>query len=409
MQELVFPPRWRPIPPAHLDGEKWRPPFEVSVNELNSFQRCRRQWDIGSANRSSLHHVGMPTPALHIGSAFHFALSSHALGGDPNAAVLIFYQQSVDQLNEQFLERLGFGLEYEQMAILQDERDMVLGMVDAYFARYGRRFPTKPYRIVAPEVTFRIPLVPDYDIYLVGTIDRVHVDRYGNPIVGECKTYKTAPKQKNWRYNHQIYGYVAALQYLTQVEVPYALYDGARKKAPTIPRVLKNGTLSTAWIDTTHSVYRSKLLEVYGGDKAILHHPAYAPMLQRLWDRDHSNESAFHTRFRVPISQHAVEMWWDQAQVLAMEMAHSPIIYPHFNWQGCPDCRVKDLCHALQGGDDLDPFMDDFEVGTTHTRQAKTVVTRELIKSVADLEEYAGSLDPDQPFNVTDEPKAEDD
>jgi PD-(D/E)XK nuclease superfamily len=399
MKELVFPPRWHPVPPAYLEGEKRKGPFEVSVNELNSFQRCRRAWEIQSPNRLSLHRIGMPVPALHIGSAVHYALSALGLGGDPIAAVLIFYQQSVDTLEQQFQERVGVGLGDEEWEVLQLERDQVLAMVRAYVDRYGRRFPTRPYRIVAPEVTFRVPLVPDYDIYLVGTIDRVHVDQFGNPVVGECKTYKAKPKKVSWRFNHQIYGYAAALEILTGQQVPMALYDGVRKKAPTEPKILKNGTVSTAWIDTTHAVYKRKLLEVYG-DPAILRHPAYADLLARLKNRDISNDSAFHTRFRVPISRHALELWWDQAQVIAMEMAHSPIIYPNFEWQGCPMCRIRDLCHAIQAGDDIDPMLEDFAVGQTHTRQAKIVATPENVTSLADIERFAGSLDPDRPFDI---------
>lgn len=403
--ELTFPPRWHPVPPALLPGKKLAEPFEVSVNELNSFQRCRRAWEITSPNRLSLHHTGMPAPALHIGSAFHFALSSQALGGDPLAAVLTFFQQTVDQLNEQWMERIGNGLGPEEMSILAEQRDMVLGMVRAYVDRYGRSTPTKPYRIVAPEVTFRVPLVPDYDIFLVGTIDRVHVDKFGNPVVGECKTYKAKPNRTGWRFNHQIYGYAAALEILTGQKVPLALYDGARKKAPTIPRVLKDGTLSTAWIDTTYEVYKEKLLEVYGGDKTILHHRAYAPFLARLKERDLSpDNSAFHCRFRVPISRWALELWWDQAQRIAMEMKHSPVIYPHFDWQGCPMCRVRDLCHAIQAGDDLDYMLnEEYAVGLTHTRQAKLIATPENVRSLKDLEAFAGSLDPDQPFKVSTE------
>lgn len=403
MKELVFPPRWHPVPPAHLDGDKdpRKGPFLVSVNELNSFQRCRRAWDITSASRQSLHRKGMPIPALHIGSAVHFALSSLALGGDPRAAVLCFYQESLDLIDRQYKEAYGVGLGAEENWELAEQRDQVLGMVRAYVERYGRRFPTKPYRIIAPEVTFQIPLVPDYDIFLVGTIDRVHVDRFGNPIVGECKTYKVKPNRVKWRFNHQIYGYAAALQVLTGKQVPLALYDGIRKKAPTEPRVLKDGTLSTQWIDTDHATYRRKLLEVYGGDKEILHHPAYAPFLDRLKSRDLSNESVFHTRFRVPIIQAAVTQWWDAAQVLAMQMANQPIIFPHYTWQGCPECRIKDLCYAIQGGDDLEPVLAEYAVGQTHTRQAKRVATPENVKSVEDLEAFAGSLDPDRPFDIS--------
>jgi hypothetical protein len=408
--ELVFPPRWHPVPPAVLDGERdpAKGPFLVSVNELNSFQRCRRAWDITSPDRQSLHRIGMPAPALHLGSAMHYALSSQALGGDPIAATLIFYQQSLDTIEQQYKERVGSGMSSQEYQELDEQREMVLGMVRAYIERYGSSFPTKPYRIVAPEVTFQIPLVPDYDIYLVGTIDRVHVDRFGNPVVGECKTYKAKPKKIGWRFNHQIYGYAAALQILTGKQVPVALYDGIRKKAPLEPRVLKNGSLSLQWIDTTYAVYREKLLEVYGGDKSILRHPAYAEMLSRLKTRDLSNDSVFHARFRVPISQHALSLWWDQAQTIAMEMAHHPAIYPNFEWQGCPMCRVRDLCHAMQAGDPLDSILSEFAVGLTHTRQAQYVATPDNVRSLKDLEAYAGSLDPDHPFDVTSkQPEAE--
>jgi hypothetical protein len=405
--ELVFPPRWHPIPPALLEGERLKEPFLVSVNELNSYQRCRRAWDITSPSRQSLHHVGMPAPALHIGSAVHFAMASLALGGDPIAAALIFFQDATDQLRAQYKATVGVDLSTQEWKMLDDQRDQVLGMVRAYVARYGKRNPTKPYRIVAPEVTFQIPLVPDYDIYLVGTIDRVHIDEFGNPIPGEVKTYKQKPHKDDWRFNHQIYGYAAALQVLTGKRVPMALYDGLRKKEPEPPRILKDGTVSTAWIDTTYELYRATLLEVYGGDKAILVHPAYAPLLQRLWNRDHSPDSAFHTRFRVPISQHALELWWDQAQILAMEMAYSPQIIPNFPWDGCRMCRVKDLCHAIQSGEDQTQIRSEYAVGRTHTRQAKVVATPETVKSIEDLRAYAGSLDPDRPFDISTEAESD--
>lgn len=397
MKEVALNPGWKVIPHVERNPEG---EFLVSVNELNSFQRCRYQWDKTSASRQSLHRVGMPAPALNIGSAVHFALAAQSLGADPLAAVMVYFEDSTAQLEIQYRKVIGCGLGVSEWNQLNAQRDMVLGMLRAYAARYGK-FPTKPYRIVAPEVTFKIPLVKDYGIYLVGTMDRVHVDQYGNPIVGECKTYKTAPKRENWRVNNQIYGYACALQILTRKHVVMALYDGLRKKAPLMPKVLKNGTLSTAWIDTTYDLYKQKLLEVYEGDKSVLRHPAYAEFMTRLKTRDMSADSAFHTRFRVPISQRGIQNWWDQAQGLAMEMAHSPRIYRHFNWQGCPECRIKPLCYAEYFGENTDYVMESFAKGQTHTRQAKKVVTPGTIRSVEDLEAYAGSLDPDRPFEVS--------
>jgi hypothetical protein len=351
----------------------------------------------------------MPTPALNIGSAVHYAEACRALGSDPYNAVDIYYEDVVDQLAKRYEAVVGAPLSEQEWAILADEREMVQAMMRAYYARYGRENPTKPYQIIAPEITFRIPLVPDYDIYLIGTIDRAFIDPQGNPLPGEIKTYKTAPKKVDWTYNHQIYGYAAAMQVLTRQRVKYALYDGIRKKMPTMPRVLKDGTLSTAWIDTTYDVYRAKLLEVYGGDKSILHHPAYAEFMSRLKARDLSPDSAFHTRFRLPISQKAIEKWWDQAVTLACEMANYPAIYPNFPWDGCRFCRVRDLCHAIQSGDDKAEaqIRTEFAPGLTHTKQAKFVATPDTVKGIADLVAYAGSLDPDRPFDISIEAESE--
>lgn len=408
-KEMNLTPRFKQRPPAKVEGlGPPYAPFMISVNELNSFQRCRRAWDITSANRQSLHRVGFPTPALNIGSAVHYALAAQSLGSDPLAAVLVFFQTSVDEIGRMYKERVGTGLSAQEISILNGQRDEVIGMIRAYFARYGRKNPVRPFKVLAPELTFRIPLVPDYNIYLEGTIDRVLLAPDGSVVPGEVKTYKSAPKTISWRFNHQIYGYACALQILTGQKVRYAAYDGLRKKSPTVPKVLKDGTLSVAWIDTTYDVYREKLLEVYGGDKSILFEQPYAELLNRFKERDLSPESAFHKRMRVPISQHAMELWWDQAVAIATEMRFSPKIYPHFDWQGCPMCRIRDLCHVIQGGEDVEHLIStEFAVGRTHTRQAKLVATPKTVKSVNDLRKYAGSLDPDRPFEISVTPEAD--
>jgi hypothetical protein len=346
-----------------------------------------------------LHRRGQPDPALHIGSCVHYALAVHTLGGDPLVAVNKFYMATVEELDRQSRDRFNTPLLDEEKRILNRQMLDVRQLVDAYFVRYGETNPLKPYRIVAPEVTFEIPLVPEYDIFLVGTIDRVCVDEDDNPIPGEIKTYKSPPRSENWRFNHQLYGYAAALQALTGRRVPIALYDGIRKKAPTQPKVLKSGRLSKQWIDTTHQVYRDALLRQFGGEIPT----DYLELLSRFYARDRSSSSVFNTRFRIPISQHALERWWDSARMLAQDMAHYPIIMPNFEWQGCPMCKVKDLCYAIEGGDDqMLQWLkqDQYAVGQTHTRQASRVVRPKDVKSVWDLADWAGGMAVDQPFKV---------
>jgi hypothetical protein len=345
-EELVLPPRWQPRPPTRrVNGGQ---PFEITVNEINSYLRCRRAWDITSANRKSLQRKGTPAPALHIGAAFHYVVAKHLVDGqDPEEACREFFALSNEKYDQDYFAMVGTLPSNQERQIRTDQMLMVLQLIKTYFGRFGYENSIKPYAHIASELTFRVPLVSDYDIWLIGTIDQVVLDPDGNPVPLERKTYSRRPDKKNWRFNHQIYGYACALSILTGHPVNYALYDGIRKKEPTIPQILKNGSVSRKWIDTSYDIYREVVLATYDGEVPN----EYLDILNRFRARDHSPENAFTTRFRVPIFRRAMQNWWNQARVVAMEAAHQPRIIPNFEWQGCPMCRVKDLCYAIQAGD----------------------------------------------------------
>lgn len=366
MTEIVLPPRWEPRPPPDLDGPPVKPPFLITVNEINSFLRCRRAWDITSHNRQGLSRKGMPAPALHTGSCVHYALAKQADGGDPEAAVHEFFRDSVERLQDLYERQVGAPMSDDELYLLDDQRMLVLRMIRAYFERYGTENPIKPYTLLAPEVTFCVPLVADYDVYLIGTMDAVTLDRDRNPVPLERKTYSRKPKRENWRFNHQMYGYAAALQILTGRRVPYGLYDGLRKTAPTVPQILKSGKVSKKWIDTTFDTYITVVRQAHGGKVPL----EYYDILKRLKDRDRSPDNAFFTRFRVPISQVALRRWWEDAKAVAMEAAHYPRIYPNFEWQGCPMCKVKSLCHSIQAGENTNWLLaNEYESRVTPTVQ----------------------------------------
>jgi hypothetical protein len=274
-----------------------------------------------------------------------------------------------------------------EQAGLDEELMMCLALIEAYFQRYGTANPIKPYKPIGSEITFRIPLDDELGIFLIGTVDEVAVDSDGHPVVVESKSYSRRPDRRNWRYAHQPYGYVTAIQYLTRSTVPCFLYNGIRKTSPTVPQVLKKGDVSRRWIDTTYEIYRDKVIAVHGGVPN-----QYLDILNRLKARDNSPENAFFTRFRVPVSQHAVERWWDSARVIAREMAFNPVVYPHFPWTGCSFCKVQDLCDAVESGD-TNGFnyiaKNDYHHETTHTRQAKEYATPGNVQNVNDLARFA--------------------
>jgi hypothetical protein len=386
-EQLTFPPRWQQRPPAGT-GSPLTAPFEVSVTELNTFQRCRRNWDETSPSRKSLHLKGVPSVALNVGSAMHYAVAAQTLGQDPEQAIREFYSASRAKIEFDYRNQVGTGLSDEELDSLDAQRMMCLQLIRAYYARYGLKNPVRPYRSIACEVTFRIPLDEWLGIYLIGTIDQVVVDESDCPIPVETKTYSRKPNKTDWRFAHQPYGYAAALQYLTGQRVPYFLYNGIRKTGPTQPKILKRGGVSQRWIDTTYEVYRDAVRLEHGGKIPN----SYLDILNRFKARDNSPENAFTTRFRMPVSQHAIELWLDQAAAIAREMAFSPIIYPNFPWNGCRFCRTQDLCHALQAGDDAQYqylVNENYRIDTTHTRKAKHIATRKNVRNVEDLAAFA--------------------
>lgn len=393
---VVFPPNWHPDPRKSVASRQGKPskPFIVTASEIQAFRRCPGNWDFSSANRQSLFRKGVPTPALNMGSAVHYALSRQWAGHNWLEAVNQHYALTKERVEKEYLAAVGTGLSHEEVVILDEQRWEVQRLLEAYFARYGTKWPTKPYKIVAAEVTFAVPLVPEQNIWLMGTIDRIYEDSDGHAIPGEIKTYKSAPKRENWRFNFQCYIYGAALAMLLNEMPPMFLYDGIRKKGPTTPAILvKSGKVSKRWIDTTYDEYIRVVRQNHRGKVP----EEYADILGRLLKRDQSPMNAFNYRFRVPYLKSAMEQTWDQAQQTAMQMLHTyqNVVF-NKDWQGCPTCRTKDLCDATFAGEDVESIIArDYTRDVSPTRKATHIATPKKVKSLAQLVDFAR----DQPID----------
>jgi hypothetical protein len=396
--ELTFPPNWHhdPAKSTARRGEKPGRPFVVTVSEIQAFRRCEGAWDFTSANRKSLQRVGMPTPALNIGSAVHYALARQNAGHNWLEAVNEHYAATKSKVEREYHERVGTGLSHEETVLLSQQRWEAQRLLEAYFARYGTEWPTKPYRIVAAEVTFGVMLVPDQNIWLMGTLDRIYADKFGNAIPGEIKTYKSSPDRTKWRFNFQCYMYACALGLLLDTVPPLFLYDGMRKKGPTEPLILKkSGKVSKRWIDTTYDEYIRVVRHAHRGKVP----EEYYDILKRLMARDQSPENAFTTRFRIPLVQSAMALYWDEAAMTAKRMLHAyQNITFNKDWQGCPMCRVKDLCDARLAGEDLAGIVArNYEVDVSPTRKATRFITPKKLKEMGGGLEALAEFSRDQP------------
>jgi plasmid stability protein len=384
-ETLVFPPHYRHDPADSVKRHKNSDAFVVTASEIQSFRRCPRDWNYGSANRMALTRTGMPVPALNIGTGAHYVLARQTAGYNWLEAVNEHYIASKARVEADYLKTVGTGLSQEEQVMLSDQRWEVQRLMEAYFTRYGTEWPTKPYRIVAAEITFAVPLVPEQNIWFMGTLDRVYSDSEGSPVPGEIKTYKQTPKRENWRFNFQLYAYSCALAELLG-EVPrVALYDGLRKKGPLEPRILKKtGRVSKAWIDTTYDEYIRVVRRAHHGRVP----GEYRDILTRLMTRDKSPMNAFLTRFRIPLVQSAMEQTWDGMQITARQMRHTlpgrDDVVANKDWQGCIMCRRKDLCDAEFAGEDIQSIIDrDYTRDVSPTRKAQRFVTTGKLNKIA--------------------------
>jgi PD-(D/E)XK nuclease superfamily len=379
----------------------------VSITEILDFLRCRRSWDFSSPNRQGLVPRGIPQIALHIGSAVHHGVAAPIFGDDPQEALEAWFHKERTRVAREYALMVGTGMSPSEIAVLDESKSLATSMVEHYFETYGPN-PIAPFRYLFAELPFRIPVKElwrdDLEVWLVGTIDGVAEDDYGNIYEVERKTAGQKPDTKWLKTDHQLAGYAFALQVLTNQPVAGVLYDGLIKRLPKMPRTLQNGLLSQEWIDTTATAYLRALVAHHGEDwrdqevqlaQGRLPTPlptVYDDFLGRLRDRDKvldtwDYNTPFFVRKRVSISQTTLTQWWHDTFAILTDIVNDPAIYPHFSWMGCYDCWVQDLCLAKQLGGDFEQVRDTNYTYGGHRPQYRTMleITPESVQSVDDL------------------------
>jgi hypothetical protein len=379
----------------------------VSVTELLDFLRCRRSWDFSSPNRQGLVPRGIPQIALHIGSAVHHGVAAPVFGHDPQEALEEWFRTERTRVAREYALMVGAPMSPSEVSVLDEGKQLARSMVDHYFETYGPN-PIAPYKYLFAELPFRIPFkqlwTDSLEVWLVGTIDGVAEDEFGNILVVERKTAGQKPDTKWLKTDHQLAGYTYALQVLTGQPVAGVLYDGLIKRLPKMPRVLQSGLLSQEWIDTTATAYERALVSHHGEDwrtqelrmaQGRLPTPlpdVYDPFLERLRERDRVTNTwdyntPFFVRKQVFISQETLAQWEHDATAMLTDIANDPAIYPHFSWMGCYDCWVQDLCNAKQLAGDFEQVRDTNYTYGGHRPQYRTMleITPDTVASVEDL------------------------
>lgn len=357
--------------------------MNISISEINSYLTCRRAWDISSANRQSLKHKSTPKMFFVVGSGVHEAIDAQARGDDPFACFEEFLSRERTDREMAYQGIVGSPPWQSEMEEFDSAGNLARSLVRQYFDHYTAENPLADYGLeyVATEIPFSIGLPGDLGSF-VGTFDAVATDSATHSLfyLVENKTAAQKPKLENIQSANQFVGYNWAFRALTGVLPAGTLYNGILKRLIKPPKHLVSGALSQ---DKQASVtLASFLAELQRGG----HEPVkYLKYMEYLEERERNGDDRFFIRNMFHYSNYQLDQWYSNVlEPMAYELATDP--YPIPNFGACDMCLVRDICTAMQIGEDVDAIINArYEVKTYGTMEAVQGITPTEVGSADEL------------------------
>lgn len=210
----------------------------VSFSELKTFRRCKMQ-----------HHYkyikGLERKRkkeqLYLGSAVHSCLEGLYRTGEWKPAYKTF-KRDFNKLFEEEREHYG------------DLPKKVFRLMRGYSNAWKNDLN---WKVMGVEVPFKCRL-PNSPVVLKGIMDLIVRDKSGIWVV-EHKTHKSLPSNdfRMTEVQTALYYYVLS-QYIKE-NVTGVVFNYIRTKAPTVPQLLKSGSLSKKKIDTDRATYLAEI------------------------------------------------------------------------------------------------------------------------------------------------------
>jgi len=319
----------------------------VSVTEIQTWLRCRRQHYLSSLSKENLTPI-TPKPALALGSLIHKAGELWILDENPTSTPTKFKDIFISQAAQARLAFANLYLSTFNRLPTQSEQDELLGMevLGMHMCQNYQDFYKTPiphgYTLVRPEqqVVVAIPGTehcvnpycnkptdgyctagpscgPIEPHYLAGQLDAVLGDLRDRLFVYERKTFgrRTHPIHLNRAWQFKAYNWI--LRQTTNSEVAGILYDGLWKRHGTEP----------SWQGA---------------------HPKYT--LADLFLRHYMQHSmSVLEEFEVGLTAIVNEMANPNTQP-----------YPHVPWQTCTDCSYLELCDAITMDEDTEQILTHY-------------------------------------------------
>lgn len=303
--------------------------IRVSQSSLRAWRKCRKMF--------AYRYVEMLSPKgfirpLEMGTAIHKAIEYNIAGKTLEAAMA----KSKENRAKVFSSDVDA---YDQMMV--DTENIMTA-----YAKFHADEPITYFKIGHRSAEFEFKHDIGGGVILEGVIDCIPETEDGRRWVGEHKSHKVFPGDDVRQADLQSMLYAdAAIKAFGIKRVVGVMWDYIRSKSPEEPKLLKNGTLSKARIDTLPVMYE-RAIERHQLDRAD-----YVDVLGELDDK----LKTWFRRVFVPLNRNAVSELMEETRVTGREMMRKAGVDTTRNLsRDCSYCSYERLCKAELFGMDAD-------------------------------------------------------
>lgn len=311
----------------------WSGMVTLSHSKVKTWRRCQMQFNYRYIQGLRKKTNALP---LFVGTGVHAMLEAQVVKGS--------WKDEMNAFRSDFNRLFN-----EEKAELGDVPAEVEGIVTGYFKKYqddGLLYVPR-HQGKRAEIPVKVDL--DNHTRFIGFIDKFPQDSEGRNWVMDHKTCKVIPGEETRFADLQLLLYVWLLPQLGYEKPAGVIWDYVKKKAPTRPELLKNGTFSkAAKIDTTYEVYMETVEATLGKEKLS----EYEEFAQTLKGR----EEKFYRRIYLPSPSQ--EMIGNVVKDILASGAEIRNLGPNAKVRNmtkdCNFCSYYNLCQAEVRGLDSD-------------------------------------------------------
>jgi len=206
-----------------------------------------------------------------------------------------------------------------------------------------------PLRTPSGKITKRMRLGGRFD----GIVRHKQTGEYW---IWECKTARSVQELVNSLANDEQCGaYSYAAEQMFGYPIKGILYNIMRKKAPTAPAMLQDGSLSKATrVDCTDFYYQSWITQLFPDYSEDTIQMFYGDMLATLREK----EPVFFMRYPVYRSKYEIKELMKNIYYTGAEMIRkSTKLYPAPGWLSCNFCHFKSPCLTMNAGSNYEVLL----------------------------------------------------